>query len=148
MNAHAKRRARTKRRFAAINTLFQAVSMYAAAVAEGLTPEQALKRLQDTPIPEEFLTPAEFNAELELMRVGQRRKNGRPAKPSNTNDAVVALLREHRPDDFKGRFTLARAEATRNWLEGQKIEGRKICKTIEAVTKLVNRAKRDITKAV
>ena len=82
--------------------------MYAAAAAEGLTPEQCMKRLQDIPIPEGGLTPAEVNAELELVRVGQRRKTARPAKPSNSNDAVVALLREHRPDDFNGRFTLAR----------------------------------------
>jgi hypothetical protein len=113
--------------------------MYAAAAAEGLTPEQCLKRLQDTPIPEGGLTPAEVNSELQLARVGQRRKSGRPGKPSNTNDDVLALLREHRPDYFNGRFTLARAEATRKWFEQPP---RKIYKSTDAVTKLVNRAKR------
>ena len=67
---------------------------------------------------------------------GMQRRGGRPPKPENSNDKIIALLREHRPLDFKGRFTLARAEATRKWLER-----RKIYKSTDAITKMVNRAK-------
>jgi hypothetical protein len=68
---------------------------------------------------------------------GLNRSRGRPPKPENSNDTVVALLKTHRPEDFQGRFTLKRAEATRIWLEGHKV-----FKSTDAVTKLVNRTKR------
>jgi hypothetical protein len=68
---------------------------------------------------------------------GHRRKDGRPPKPENSNDAVTTLLREKRPEDFNGRFTLRRAMDTQAWLEA-----RKVYKSADAVTKLVNRAKR------
>jgi hypothetical protein len=81
--------------------------------------------------------PATTNAEFTVVQVGQRRANGRPPTPANSNDAVVALLKKHRPNDFKGRFTLGRADDTRKWLERRSIH-----KNLDAVTKLVNRAKR------
>lgn len=80
---------------------------------------------------------AVFQTETQVARVGQARKAGRPPKPANSNDQVAALLRAQRPDDFKGRFTLKRAEATRRWLEGHRV-----FKSTDAVTKLINRAKR------
>jgi hypothetical protein len=87
--------------------------------------------------PPYLLTRDEVNAELEIALVGQRRKNGRPSKPRNCNDAVLDLLREQRPKDFVGRFTLTRADLTRKWLEGKRIY-----KSTDAVLKMVNRAKR------
>lgn len=67
---------------------------------------------------------------------GVARHENRSKKPANSNDVVVALLREHRPLDFKGRFTLARAGETREWLAR-----RRIYKSLDAITKMRNRAK-------
>lgn len=133
MSAHAKRRARTRRRFAAIGTI------YAAALNDIARQYPLLGRLLggEVPTPEYALSPVELRAEFELIRVGQRRKSGRPAKPANSNDSLIALLREHRADDFKGRFTLKRAKATQKWLR-QRGE----YKSVEAITRMVNRAKR------
>jgi hypothetical protein len=108
------------------------------AAAENLTPEQYLKRFhQNTPPPPWALTPEALKAEMELALVGQRRSRGRPKKPGNSNDSIVALLREHRAADFNDRFTLSRADATRRWLERRGIH-----KSNDALIKLIHRAKR------
>jgi hypothetical protein len=107
------------------------------ALDEKLTPEQRSNLLRDTPISPGMLTPAEIKTEFETARTGERRSKGRPAKPQNSNDVVVKLLRAHRASDFVGRFTLARAVKTQAWLEK-----RGTFKSIEAVTKLINREKK------
>lgn len=141
MTAHAKRRARTKRRMAAIGSIVWAVGaglkLAAETADENLSSEELLKRLAAVPLPPGALTPAELNAELETVRVGQRRSKGRPAKPQNTNDGVIALLREHRASDFRGRFTLARANETKAWLYARGIH-----KSTDAVAKLISREKK------
>ncbi len=78
-----------------------------------------------------------FQTETQIADVGQRRKAGRPSKPQNSNDQIIALLKKCRPLDFIGRFGLRQAQNAKLWLEGKKIY-----KSTDAITKLVNRAKR------
>jgi len=80
---------------------------------------------------------ASFQTEVQVADVGQRRKAGRPPKPQNSNDRIIALLKRHRPHDFIGRFSLRQAEDTRQWLQR-----RKIYKSTDAITTMVNRDKR------
>lgn len=67
---------------------------------------------------------------------GVARHKSRAPKPQNSNDGIVALLRKNRPHDFIGRFGLKHAEQIRVWLAR-----RKIYKTTDAITKMVNRSK-------
>lgn len=68
---------------------------------------------------------------------GVARHKNRPSKPQNSNDEIIALLRKCRPHDFMGRFGVKSAEETRRWLER-----RKIYKSTDAITKMINRAKK------
>lgn len=68
---------------------------------------------------------------------GEARHENRSPRPANSNAPAIALLRKHRADDFKGRFTLKRAEATQKWLQRH---GK--YKSTDAITRMVNRAKR------
>jgi hypothetical protein len=117
MTAHAKRRARTRQRFRAVGTILNALWGEAQ--------------------PDYALSQQEILAEVETALVGQRRSKGRPAKPQNSNESVIELLRAQRAHDFVGRFTLARADRTRVWLQE-----RAIYKSADAVTKLINREKK------
>lgn len=80
---------------------------------------------------------AEAGRAIKRVVHGAARREGRPEKPANSNDSVIALLRQQRATDFNGRFTLKRAEATRKWLERRGVR-----KSIDAITRMVNRAKR------
>jgi hypothetical protein len=115
---HDKRRARARRRFAAVGTILHAI--------------------WGEPPPDYALTQDEILGEVETALTGQRRSKGRAAKPQNSNDSVVALIREHRADDFRGRFTAKRAIVTRDWLQAN----HGIYKSADAVTKMINRAKK------
>ena len=140
---HQIRRERTRRRFAAALTVYHQAGRNVetrgkddplmAAFARTLFPAN----LREGPMPSYALTEREVQAEVEMARVGQRRKAGRPAEPQNTNSRVIALLKTHRPTDFRGRFTLARAQKTRIWLERHGIY-----KSVDSIIKMMGRQKR------
>jgi hypothetical protein len=143
VTAHDKRRARTRRRFAAVGTILHALAAAAAAAAEGLSPEQVSERLKNTPQPPGTLTPAELKAELELARLGQRRKAGRRDKPANTNDELIALLRGQFPDLLVMPVSQARVAEIQSWLRKQpKVRRRDDDALARAIRRARQRARR------
>ena len=172
MSAHAKRLARAKRRAALVGPITYMARQVVIAAIKTLPADHRLRRWEDPllrvwELPEKDKSDllaavdklqgqiaavlhdagiqpgplgemaALLQTETEIARVGQARKAGRPAKPENSNDGIIALLRKHRPLDFVGRFGSRQAEDARLWLER-----RKIYKSADAITKMVNRAKR------
>ena len=75
-------------------------------------------------------------ADAKRVMNGAARHENRPEKPQNSNDEIIALLKAHRPADLRGRFTLSRAESTREWLRK-----RGKYKSTDAIIKMVNRYK-------
>jgi hypothetical protein len=129
VTAHEKRRARTRRRFAAIGTIIHAIAVAAQvraaaeAAGEVLTADEERARVQAqleaNPLPPGVLGPDETAAEIKTLRVGQRRKNGRPPKPANSNDALIERLHTRFHDLLTAPATADRIADMQDWLRTQ-----------------------------